>query len=244
MYPNNNQQPEQPQQPQQPPQAPPPPPVQQQPAQFAQPQPQSQPQVQQQPEYSIEYLNEISGANAAQTGGPSKLVMIIAGVVGLLAVILFAVMLFASGPSASDKATDVYLRIQTLESLASESQDDLRNNDLRAINSGLALQLTNSLNDLQEPLGNAGVDTGKISKNSSGAETAYASAIQSDFDDAKLNVQLDNTYAREMSYQLETLRAMMQSTYDATSSASLKEALDNTDKQLAPFREKLSNFIN
>lgn len=239
MYPDNNQQP---QQPQQPPQAPPPPPFQQQPAQFPQPQP--QPDSQQQPEYSIEYLNQISGANAAQTGGPSKLVMIIAGVVGLLAVLLFAVMLFASGPSASDKATDVYLRIQTLESLASESQDDLRNNDLRAINSGLALQLANSLNDLQTPLGNVGVDAGKISKDSSSAENAYAASIQSDFDDAKLNVQLDNTYAREMSYQLETLRAMMQSTYDATNSASLKEALDNTDKQLAPFREKLADFTN
>ncbi len=206
--------------------------------------PQPQPPQQQQPEYSIEYLNQISGDTTPQSTGPSKIVMMIAGAVGLIAIIFFAFIIFSGGPSASDKATNVYLRLKTLQNLASQEQKTLRNNDLRAINSGLSLQLTNAISDMEAPLASLGVTPKKISKSQVATEKTYQTTLQSEFEDATLNVQLDNTYAREMSYQLETLHSMMLSTYKATNSKALKDSLNSTDKQLAPFIEKLSTFSN
>ncbi|HTK39261.1 MAG TPA: hypothetical protein VL362_00165 [Patescibacteria group bacterium] len=219
MYPDNNPQPQQ-----VPPQQ-----------QFPQP-------VQPQPEYSVEYLNQLAGETASKPGGPSKIVMLIAGVVGLLALVLFAFMVFAGGPSAADKASSIYVRLQTLQSLANDNQKQLRNNDLRAINSGLSLQLTNAATALEEPLANIGVNTKKLPKSLQTKEATYKSNVQSQFDDAKLNVRLDSTYTREMTYQLESLHAMLQSAYKATSSKSLKDYLKTTDAQLAPFIDKLSSF--
>lgn len=198
------------------------------------------PQPQQ--EYSIDYLNQISGGYKPPSSGPSKIVLIIAGAVGVISLLIFAMLIFSSGPSAGDKAADVYLRLQTLESLTSDNKKELRNNDLRSINSGLNLQLSNVISDMEEPLSSVNVNPKTLSKTRKSEETTYKTTIQEGFDDAVLNVQLDSIYTREMSYQLATLRSMIQSTYRATNSKSLKEFLISADEQLAPFTDKLSAF--
>lgn len=204
--------------------------------------PQPPPQPGQQPEFSVDYLNQISGDYKQPAGGPSKLVMFIAAGFGLAAIIGFVIMLTSSGPSAQTEATDVYVRLQTIESLSSSYQKKLRNNELRSVNSGLTLQLNNAINELQEPLATIGVDTSKIPEPVKAAEASYKSNITDEFEDAILNIQLDSVYAREMSFQLATLRVMMVSTYKASSSASLKESLQEVDGQLLPFVEKFSEF--
>ena len=52
--------------------------------------------------------------------GPSKFVMIFAAVIGLFTVIGFVLMLLTSGPSGSDRALEIYLRINTLKTIAEE----------------------------------------------------------------------------------------------------------------------------
>lgn len=208
-----------------------------------QPEQQNQQPVQPyQSDYSVDYLNEISGGPQQTAGGPSKLVMIIAAVVGVLAVVLFAVMILTAGPSGADRASEVYLRLQTLSQIAEDQQDNLRDNELRATNSGLSLQLTNTLSNISDPLAAVGVQPDDIDEASEATEEAYKQDLVEQFEDAALNLQLDATYAREMSFQLETLRAMMDSTYRQTNNDSLKTYLDQTASDLYPFSEKLSNF--
>ncbi len=168
--------------------------------------------------------------------------MLVAGVIGLGAIILFAMMMFSGGPSAADKATNVYLRLQTLESLATDNQKALRNNDLRSLNSGLGLQFTNALSDMSDSLTALKIDTKKISKTAQADEDAYKAALQTEFDDAKLNVQLDSVYTREMTYQIATLRTMMQSVTKASSNKTLSSFVSSTDEKLAPFEDNFSGF--
>ena len=204
------------------------------------PQPQQQPE--QQPDYSVDYLNQISGAYTPKAAGPSKLVMLITAGLGLISVVFFVFMLVSSGPSAQDEATNVYARIKTLESISSEYQKKLRNNELRSLNSGLTLQLNNATSDLDSPLADIGVDTSKIAKDVTTSEANYKLKITDEFDDAILNVQLDGAYAREMAFQLATLNSMMLSAYKASSSSSFKEALDSVYKPLEPFTARFSEF--
>lgn len=197
-----------------------------------------------QQDYSIDYLNQISGVSNSRPSGPSNLVMMIAGAVGLISVILFGFLVFNGGPSASDKAEDVYLRLETLESLSSDNRKALRSNDLRAINSGLNLQLTNTITEMKEVLDGIGINVDKISASRKDKEKEFKEAIQEEFDNAELNVQLDNTYTRVISYQIARLRAIMKSTYDLSNSQSLREFLASADQELIPFDEKFSTYID
>lgn len=196
----------------------------------------------QQYDYSVDYLNQISGNYTPKTAGPSKLVMLITAGLGLVSIIFFIAMLASGGPSAQDEATNVYARIKTLESISSDYQKKLRNNSLRSTNSGLTLQLNNAASDLGSPLAGIGVDTGKLPKDVETAESNYKATITKEFDDAIMNVQLDATYAREMAFQMATLRSMLLSTYKASSSDALKETLDSVYKQLEPFTTELAEF--
>lgn len=208
-------------------------------------QPQQPNQLPDQPyhaDYSVDYLNQIAGGPQQTAGGPSKLVMIIAAVVGLLAVVLFAAMILTAGPSGADRASDVYLRLETLKELSQSQQENLRDNELRAINSGLSLQLTNTLASATEPLAAVGVDTEAIDERARAQEEAYKQALIEQFEDAALNVQLDATYSREMAFQLETLRALLESAYRQSNSERLRTFLDETARDLYPFNEKFSNF--
>lgn len=206
--------------------------------------PQQPPQPGQQPDLPVDYLNQISGNYTPKQSGPSTIVMLVAGGLGIIAIIFFVITLMSSGPSAQNEATDVYVRLKTLESVSGDYQKKLRDNDLRSINSGLTLQLNNAINSLEEPLAAIEVDTGAIPKTVQAAEKSYKADIENEFDDAILNVQLDNVYAREISFQLATLRAMMVSTYKASSSASFKQSLEEVDAQLQPFVEKFADFTS
>lgn len=194
--------------------------------------------------FSIDYLDQISGTSRSRPGSPSKVVMIIAGVVGLLSIILFGFLVFGGGPSATDKVQAIYLRLDTLESLVSDNRKSPRSNDLRAINSGLSLQLANTITDMEEVLSGIDIDVKKIDKSRIAKETEFKEAVQEEFDNAELNVQLDNTYTRVISYQLATLRAMMESASGLTNDKSLREFLSSADEQLAPFAEKFSAFTD
>lgn len=208
-------------------------------------QPEQPNQVPDQPyqaDYSVDYLNQIAGGPQQTTAGPSKLVMIIAAVVGLLAVVLFAAMILTAGPSGADRASEVYLRLETLQEISGSQQEELRDNELRAINSGLRLQLTNTLSAATTPLAAVGVDPEEIDERAIAKEEAYKQELVEQFEDAALNVQLDATYSREMAFQLETLRALLDSAYRQSNNERVREFLDQTAKDLWPFNEKFSNF--
>ena len=63
-----------------------------------------------------------------------------------------------------------------------------------------------------------------------------------DLEDARLNAIFDRTYAREMSYQLDTVDVLIREIYNSTNSASFKTFLENTNKNLEPLRQQFSDF--
>lgn len=193
-------------------------------------------------DYSIDYLDQIS-APTKRTVAPNPFVLVIIIGVGLLAIIGFAIMMFGgSGNSQTEKVTQIYLRTQTLQKIADTEQRQLRDNDLRSTNAAFSLYLSNLLRDMKDPMDKLKIVTEKIPKTLTAKETALTTEVNAKFEEARLNVVLDRTYAREMAYQISILRSMMASLYKATGNQSLKTILGTSDPSLAQTAKSLSDF--
>ncbi len=196
-------------------------------------------QPNEQPQYSIDYLEQIASTQK-KPGMRDKLFPIIA-IAGLVIVLLIGLlaMLSSGGGNQSDMMR-LSVRLKTLQSVADTSQNTIKSSDLRSTNTNLSLFLTNTARDAAEPLLASGVNVAKVSPTITAEENG--ADLKARLEDARLNVVYDRTYAREMSYQLETLAALMQQIEANTKSASFKKFLTTAQGQLEPIRQQFANF--
>lgn len=192
--------------------------------------------------YSVDYLDQISApVKTSPIANPKFIYGIIGGLLALL-VLVGGLLFLGSQPSPMDKSTDMLLRMQTLEKVARAQHSHLRDGQLRATNSSYLLFLANAIRDIKEPLDNAGVNVNQLPKEQRDSEKTLETELKEQFDEARLNVLLDRTYAREMNYQLDILHGMMVSVYNATNNTVLTEYLETTENNLGQVSDGFSNF--
>lgn len=189
--------------------------------------------------YPIDYLNQIA-PEAPKQGLNNKLFFMLIGGGLLVAIIVGVLALTSGGGGPTQKMQSLAARMVTLQSISSDAQKNIKNNQLRTTNSTLALFLTNANRDIAEPLLKNGVDVKKIDKSIQAKENG--DKLTAKLEDARLNATFDRTYAREMSYQLETTAALMKEIYTSTGSKSFKEFLEKTDDNLQPIKKQLAEF--
>ena len=186
-------------------------------------------------QYSIDYLNSISSTPPPKTIKPLYLWLLIVGVVVLVGIVAAAVL--SAGNSSKDNLTTFAARLSSLETVTSDAQDNIQSSSLRTTNSSLTLILTNANHDVA-------VLAGKINKKSSAykAVTAETTTLTGKLEDARLNAVYDRTYAREMNYQLKTLRTQMNVLYKHATKKDLKAFLVKTDANIKPIQESFAGF--
>lgn len=190
------------------------------------------------PQYSIDYLNQISPQ--APRKQPNKLFAII-GIGVILLILVFVIIGFAQLSSApSNKLQTLAARLTTLQSVAEKSQANIKSNQLRGTNSSLTLYLTNANRDIVAPLASNNVDIKKLDKEIVAKEKG--TKLSSTLEDARLNALFDRTYAREMSYQLNTVILLMDDVSKSTSSKSLDDFIATTKANLEPVKTQFSEF--
>lgn len=197
---------------------------------------------QNQNQYPIDYLNQIAPP-APKKGMDKKFLLIIGG--GIVVVILALIAVFAlSSASAGprDKMQTLAARLTTLEKISKDSQRSLKSGALRGTNSNLTIFLTNANRDIAEPLKNNGVDVKTLDKSIVAKEDGKT--LTDKLDEAKLNVVYDRTYAREMTFELEGIAALMGDIYDRSNSKSLKDFLLKTDENLQPIKTQFAEFAD
>jgi hypothetical protein len=198
------------------------------------------PQQSQDPQqYPVDYLNQISTQQQKPGLNNKRFLMIIGGAVILilLAVIL---MIANSGTGPTEKMQTLAARLQTLQTIASDSQANIKSGPLRDTNSNLTIFLTNTNRDIAEPLAGNGVDVTKLDEKIVAQEAGED--LTATLEDARLNAVFDRTYAREMSYQLDTVAILMQEIYNSTGNEAFKTFLENTSTNLEPLRQQFSDF--
>lgn len=192
-------------------------------------------------QFPSDYLNQIAAPAQVKTLNPMILWGLIAGVLILAIIVVTAVTSSGGGPSPSSLSA-IATKFDALKVVSDDAEKKIQSSELRVINSSLNLSLTNANRDLQEPLKLQEISL-KDKKNTS------ISAVRTEFEeldgrleDARLNGIYDRTYAREIGYQLTTLRSDMVVLYKKTRSTSLKSALESADANLKPLAEDFSSF--
>jgi len=191
------------------------------------------------PNYSADYLNQIA-PQAPKRSGFSRMQYIIIGIVGVLVLLTIFLMMTVSSKSNTAPEKQLAARLQSTEVIVSNAQGTLKSSQLRTLNSNLTIYLTNTNRDIAEPLLAAKVDVKKLDKKIVASEAG--TDIVNRLEDARLNATYDRTYAREISYQLETIVALMRQIYDSTRSPSLKTFLDGAYTNLEPTQKQFAEF--
>lgn len=204
---------------------------------------QYQPGREQAPQFerSIDYLDQIAPATR-QKALPTKFILIGVVIAAIIAVFLFIGIALNGRPSTSEQMMKLYARLNTLQTITSTEQKSLKDTQLRTANSSLSLLLTNSIRDIGKTLTTGSSNGVKVPQTLTASEKAYAQKLTDKFTDAKLNVELDSTYAREMAYQLSLVHTMMKSLYNGASSNSTKMLLQQTSDTLTPLQQTFSDF--
>ncbi len=172
---------------------------------------------------------------------PAVLWGLIVGVLILAIIVIVGVFSASGGPSPSSLAA-VAAKFDNLRTISVAAEDDVQSSELRTLNSSLRLSLTNTNRDLVEPLKAQDISL-KDKKNSSvAAVTADFEELSGRLEDARLNAVYDRTYAREMSYELKTLRSEMAVLYKKSGSKSLRATLETADSNIKPIVEGLETF--
>jgi len=191
-------------------------------------------------EYPIDYLNQIA-PEQKKPGLDNRAFLMIIGIGIFLAAVVGVLMLLNSGgASSSEKLQTLSARMQTLQKISNTSEKSIKSGKLRTTNSTLTLFLTNANHDIEDPLLKNKVTPKALDKKIVGKENG-AEMIKT-LEDARLNATFDRIYAREMSFQLDTLASLMKEIYTTTKSKSLKEFLVTTDGNMKPIRTQLAEF--
>jgi hypothetical protein len=132
------------------------------------------------------------------------------------------------------------IRMQALQKISDTSQKKIKSSELRGINSNLKSFLSNANRDIVDPLTANHIDIKKLDKKLVAKEDA--DPLKDDLEEARLNANFDDTYAREMSFRLTKLSILMESIYNSSQSKSLKEFLVTTDDNLQQIKKQLENF--
>jgi len=195
---------------------------------------------QQDQQYPVDYLNQIS-TQQQKPGMTNKRFLLLIGGAVLLVLIAVIFMVASSGVTGpKEKMQTLAARLLTLQTVASDAQANIKSGDLRDTNSNLTIFLTNTNRDIAEPLTESGIDVEKLDAKIVAQESGET--LTADLEEARLNAVFDRTYAREMSYQLDTVSVLIREIYNSTNNASFKSFLENTNTNLEPLREQFSNF--
>ena len=196
-------------------------------------------QPEQQNQYPIDYLNQIAPQQPKQ-GMNNKFFFILIGG-GLLVAIIVGILALTSGNNGpTQKMQTLAARLTTLQTVSSDAQKKIKSGTLRSTNSTLTIFLTNANHDVIEPFSKNGVDIKKTDKSIQTKESGEK--LKQTLEDARLNATFDRIYAREMSFQLDTVSALMKDIYASTGSKSLKEFLEKTNTNLQPIKDQLADF--
>lgn len=157
-------------------------------------------------------------------------------------VVILGILLLVWGNSGniSPQLQRLSARLDTMQTIASDSDRSIRNNDLRRLNSDLRILTTGSIVKLREPMTAAGMGSVSGDIRAAEADTATIERLET----AKTGGDFDGVYARIVEQKINTITVLMMEIYDNTRNANLREALSETYTDFATVREQLVNDID
>lgn len=185
-------------------------------------------------QYAVDYLGGIaprSDVDSIAIGGKrfSKKVFLIA--VGATVALLLTTMLLLLTPSARTPNTlttsSLYANMIDTADITKTAGRNIKNSQLRGINSSLSVLLTGSIKQMEAPLEKTGVDYKKLSTEAK-KPPLKDEKLRAKLEDARLLGTYDRVYANEMQLRVNMMLIAMKSIEKQSSSPSVKEFIGKT----------------
>ena len=189
----------------------------------------------------LDYLNDISPDAAKGLPFSWNLrTIIFAAIAAIILMVIIVNIVSAVANSQKDPWERLSARLATTSVIVDSASSNIKNSQLRSLNSDLKLYITNTNRDLAVPLGARGIKATKLPPKivSSEANTAMIGRLE----DGRLNAKFDSTYAREMSYQLATTLSLIQTLEAKGGSTATKTFLKEARENLEPTYKEIANF--
>ena len=196
------------------------------------------PNENQQPTVPLDYLNQIAPKSATKAG-LLKNKPILFGIIAVI--VLLVVIIIGSLSTGGTNSTELLAaRLSSIESVAKDATANIKNNQLLSYNSNLKIFITNTISEITPSLAASNINIDKLSDSVVNKESN--TDLLEILENARLDGTYDRTYAREMSYKLETTLALMKQVYSKTSNKSLKTALEDAYNNLIPTLKQFADF--
>lgn len=187
---------------------------------------------------SLDYLNQI--AVQAPKKKPffiNKLVLIGGGLTIAVVIAIIIANVISSGIKPIERLA---ARLVATSGIVDDSTSKVQSSQLRTFNGNLKIYLTNTIRDITPILTKQNININKLNPKATSAESNTSTLAT--LEDARLNAVYDRTYAREMSYKLATIIALIRQISGSTGNKDLKTFLDNADTNLDPIQKQFSDF--
>jgi hypothetical protein len=207
---------------------------------YTQPVPNEYSVAPQQP-YDPNYLDSIAPAAPRAkflSGGFGKIFFI------LIAVFVLAVSLIVAF-SGKDKTADlqqISVRVTNFATLAQTEQPHLKDAKLINTNTNFTIFLTNAGSNAESLLKTAGVKKQEYSKTMTASEKAITAKLTDKFTDARLNVELDSTYASTMAVETEKLIVLYTNMSKQSGAKAIRDYAKTAVTNLTPIQKTFSDF--
>ena len=189
-------------------------------------------------QHPIDYLDQIS--TAPKKPSPADRLLPIVLIAGILTALVVGILTLLGGDSGKNDLMRLAIRLETIQSISDSSQKTIKSSNLRSSNTNLSIFLTNTNRDLKPHLAAGGIDMSKPDPKIVAQESGQE--LRKRLEDARLNAAFDRTYAMEMSYELETLSALLAQIEKDSRNRSLREFIATTKSQLSPLNDQFAEF--
>ncbi len=193
------------------------------------------------PAIDTDYLNQIAPKPQKKSFIPKSKPLKI-GLVGIVVVVVITI-LGVVVSLASGNIGDIdrlAARLQATQRIVNSAKTNIKEHQLRALNSSLDIYLTNTLRDATPILAKHNININKLSKTVISAESDVD--ILANLEDARLNAVYDRIYASEMATQLGNTVILMQKIFKGTNDSDLKRFLSNAYKTLQPTQKQFADY--
>jgi len=195
------------------------------------------------PTVSLDYLNSIATPQRSAMISPVKLWSIIGGVLIAIVIIFFIFVNASKGASPTDKFILYQYRLAQVSSIAKTDANLIKNSELRALSGSMNSILVGALAESNDHLSSFGLKKAKEPAKDAPIVKEF-SVLSSKLENADLNNNFDQVYAREMAYQMATLLAQINAIEKASSSKNVKASLETAKTNIEPYVTQYSDYNN
>lgn len=193
------------------------------------------------PTYAVDYLDQIAPPPPQQkffSGAFGKIFLI------MIVLLLFGVgiIVATSGKSRTGDLELVTVRLENMQKVAKTEHKYLKSGDLTANNATLQTWFAGNASQGYSLLKQAGVQKNQIDKEITANEKAAAAQLTTDFNDARLNANLDRVYAREMAFQLQLVKTALDKMSKKSEAKAIREYAKSASTNLTPIQKTFADF--